>query len=142
MLEIKGVLDKIEHKDNYVRVNISGLWMTAWAEKFPEFPFEEGDYVEGIYIEKPNKNKPEFPYLNLETLEKKDKPKGWDEKQEIREIRIIRQACFKAACDAYAWDPKKETDRQAEIIVELAQAGEDYILGKKDSEEIEEESEE
>ena len=131
ILTIKGILNKKEIKDKLTRVNINGLWMTAWTEKFPEFPFEEGDYVEGTYVETQNKSNAQYPYLNLETLEKKNKPNKLDERTAAKDQSIMRQACFKAACDAYEWDHKKEPQRQIDILIEIAKAGEEYVLRKE-----------
>ena len=126
--DIKGVIEVVEIKEDKVSVTIDGRWFTAWKNKIPIFPFVEGDYVEGTYTTKANLGNPDYPYCNLISLEKKDKPLGWTEKQEHREMKIIRQACFKAACSAYTFDSKKETARQVDIIIEIAKAGEKYVL--------------
>jgi hypothetical protein len=60
-------------------------------------------------------------------VEPKEILKNYTDKQELRETRIIRQSCFKAACDAYEWDHDIEDRSQIRIILSIARAGEEYV---------------
>jgi len=46
---------------------------TRWFSTFKSFPdVKAGDYVNIVYIEKPNPMNPKFPYLNIEDMELTD----------------------------------------------------------------------
>lgn len=92
--------------------------------------FEKGDFVKGEYEEKPNPNNARFPYRNLKILEKAEKPKDYEEKQQLKEHSIVRQACFKAACDTYKITLEQGSlSEHIENILAIAKAGEEYARG-------------
>lgn len=129
--EVEGIIEEYEPAEvegGRSRIRISGYWFSA----FKPLEIKEKDYVEGTYIEKPNLKNPDFPYKNIITLETKERPKNYEEKQDERQTKIIRQACLKAAASTHFVNSimnPKELDDISEQIIEMSKKFEEYING-------------
>lgn len=126
--EVKGIIEEFdapEKEGGKTSLKINGLWFGA----FKKLEVKKEDYVEGTYTEKENPNNLAYPYKNILTLEKKEKPKDYEEKQDERQTKIIRQACLKAAASAHFIRDIDDSEAKdfTEQIIEMSKKFEAYI---------------
>lgn len=124
-----GIIEVIEPNEEkkWTRIKIDDKWYTAFEKvELPEL--KKGDFVEGSHLEKENPAKPMFPYLNIIDIKIAKKPSGYRDEGARRERLIVRQVCFKAACDSIKSNTVSYY-KDVEHIINLAKEGEKYIFG-------------